>query len=210
MEPMAMANLISGLANRLSLSMYPTTMATITKGRRSDFSGQGWNSVSTRLLNTTRRTSEGYWLQTRWCHPLCTCSSTSWRPGSSTAAHRSRGLDAEQRRKNRQVTNAESSHQVHVLQRIRDEVISCLPLWAAGHKDVLRRQEQNNAQGPRIHLGNGDGEDQDPWEDAGQGMDDGQEREPQQQPQVGGEPTLGNRRERKDILFVLQVAMLKD
>lgn len=199
MEPMAMLNLMSGLANRLSLSMYPTTMATITKGSRSGFSGQGGNSVSTRLKNTTRRTSKGYWQRKRWCHPLCTCSSTSWQPGSSIAAPWSRSPDAKQRRKNRQVTNAESSHQVQVLQGISNEVLSCLPLWAGGHIDVLRRQEQNNGQGPRIHLGNGDGEDQDPGDDAGQGVDDGQEREPQQQPQVGGEPTLGKRRAPRDV-----------
>lgn len=100
------------------------------------------------------------------------------------------------------MTNVESSHQVHELQGINNEALSCLPLWAGGHKDVLRRQEQNDPQGPRIHLGNGDGKDQDPGEDAGQRVDDGQEREPQQQPQVGGETTLGKRRAARDILFV--------
>lgn len=89
------------------------------------------------------------------------------------------------------MTNAESSQQAHVLQGINHEALTCLPLRAAGHKDVLGRQEQNDAQGPRVHLGNGDGEDQDPGEDAGQRVDDGQEREPQQQPQEGGETTLG-------------------
>lgn len=37
MEPIAMANLMSELANWFSLSIYPTIMAIITKGRRSDF-----------------------------------------------------------------------------------------------------------------------------------------------------------------------------
>lgn len=97
------------------------------------------------------------------------------------------------------MTNAEPSHRVHVLRGISGEALSCLPLLAGGHKDVLRGQEKNDAQGPRIHLGNGDGEDQDPGEDAGQGVDDGQERKPQQQPQVGGETTLGKKRAPRDM-----------
>lgn len=107
------------------------------------------------------------------------------------------------------MTDVASTHQVQVLQRISNEALSCLPRCAGGHIDVLRGQEQNDGQGPRIHLGNGDGKDQDPGEDAGQGVDDGQQREAQQQPQVGGGTTLGKRRAPTDIWFVLQVATLQ-
>lgn len=152
---------------------------------------------------------KGYWRQTHWSHPLCTCSSTSLQLGSSTATLWSHGFAAkvEVERQNKHMTEAESSLQPHVLWMLSDVSSSYLHLWAGGDKDILGRQEKNDAHGPCIHLGNGDSEDQDPGEEAGQGVDNHQGRKPQQQPQVGGEATLGNRKHQTEtyinILFCL-------
>lgn len=139
---------------------------------------------------------KGYWRQTHWSHPLYTCSSTSLQLGSSTAALWSHSLAAKVvlERQNKHMTEAESSLQPHVLWMLSDVSSSYHPLWTGGDKDILRRQEQNDAHGPCIHLGNRNGEDQHPGEEAGQGVNNRQGRKPQQQPQVGGEATLGNRK----------------
>lgn len=68
-----------------------------------------------------------------------------------------------------------------------------LQVRAGGQQDVLRRQEQNDAHGLSAHLGDRDGEDQDPGDEADQRMDDSQGRKTQQQPDVGGETMLDNK-----------------
>lgn len=67
--------------------------------------------------------------------------------------------------------------------------LPCLPP-AGGDRDILRSQQKNDAHGPRIHLGNRDGEDQDPGEEAGQEVDNHQRRISQQQPHISGETML--------------------
>lgn len=67
--------------------------------------------------------------------------------------------------------------------------LPCLP-QAVGDSDILRSQEKNDTHGPCIHLGNRDGEDQDPGEEAGQGVDNHQRRISQQQPHISGETML--------------------
>lgn len=42
--------------------------------------------------------------------------------------------------------------------------------------DVLGGHEEDDGQGAGVHLGHGDGEDQDPGEEAGQAVDQPQER----------------------------------
>lgn len=76
----------------------------------------------------------------------------------------------------------------------------CLPLWAGGDTDILRSQEKNNTQGSSVHFRNRDGEDQNPGEEAGQGVHDHQRRIPQQQPHVGGETMLHNKNTIQKIL----------
>lgn len=61
-----------------------------------------------------------------------------------------------------------------------------------GDWDVLRDQEKNDPDGPGMHLGNGDGEDQDPGDEAHQEVDDHQRRITQQQPHICGEAMLQN------------------
>lgn len=65
-----------------------------------------------------------------------------------------------------------------------------------GNGDILRDQEKNDAHGPDVHLGNGNGEDQNPGEEACQGVDDHQRRITQQQPHICGEAILQNMMER--------------
>lgn len=61
---------------------------------------------------------------------------------------------------------------------------------ARGDGDVLGRQEEDDAQSLSVHLGDRDGEDQDPRDDADQSVNHDQGRISQQQPHVGGETTL--------------------
>lgn len=215
MEPMAMVNLMSELANRFSLSMYPTTMATITKGRRSDFKGQRWNRVSAGLQDDHHeirlvKDTDGKHIDPIHCVlivvPVHSLVAAQQRPGLT--AWMLSGDDKKTKTGSWPMMN---HHHTRFLfcRGTSNEALSCLPLRAGGHIDILRGQEKNDAQGPCIHLWNWDGEDQDPGEDAGQGVHQGQERKPQQQPQIGGETTLGNRGAPQDILSVPQVATLK-
>lgn len=80
------------------------------------------------------------------------------------------------------------------LRAVEDKSLPCLPLWAGGDRDILGSQEKNDAQCPGIHLGNRDSEDQDPGEEAGQAVDDHQRRISQQQPHIGGETMLHNKK----------------
>lgn len=70
-----------------------------------------------------------------------------------------------------------------------------LSVRAGGDVDILRRQEEDDAQSLSIHLGDWDGEHQDPRDEADQRVNDEQGRESQQQPHVGGETTLPNEEE---------------
>ena len=101
-------------------------------------------------------------------------------------------------KENKETVWASNQHksplQVYVLWMINMKYLPCLSLWAGGDRDVLRRQEENDAQGPCVHLGNGNSEDQDPGEEAGQGVDDHQKGISQQQPHVGGETMLHNKK----------------
>ena len=149
-------------------------------------------------IQTHTYSDKGYWRRTRWSHQQYTCSSTSWQRGSSTAALWSHSPDAKDQVKIIETVWASNQHksplQVYVLWMINMKYLPCLSLWAGGDRDVLRRQEENDTQGPCVHLGNGNSEDQDPGEEAGQGVDDHQKGVSQQQPHVGGETMLHNKK----------------
>lgn len=55
-----MANLMSELANWFSLSIYPTIMAIITKGRRSDFTVKDETGLHTTQKPQTAVVGKGY------------------------------------------------------------------------------------------------------------------------------------------------------
>lgn len=69
-----------------------------------------------------------------------------------------------------------------------------LPLWASRDRNILRRQEEDDAHSSRIHFTNWNGEDQDPGDEASHRVNNHQRRISQQQPHVGGKTTLYNKK----------------
>lgn len=56
--------------------------------------------------------------------------------------------------------------------------------------DVLRGHQQHGGEGAAVHLGHGDGEDEQPGDGAGQAVDQRQGRVGQRQPHIGADTPL--------------------
>lgn len=70
------------------------------------------------------------------------------------------------------------------------KIFPYIPLWAGADGHIFGGHQQNCAQRTPVHLGHRDSKDQGPGEDTGQGVDYGQQRKAQQQPDVCCETML--------------------